>query len=73
MHMKEIREKTLGYILAGFGFVAGLAWNDAIKSSIDYLYPASADALFSKFLYAFTVTVVAVLIGTYAFRGLGKK
>lgn len=71
--MNEIRQKTLGYILAGFGFVAGLAWNDAIKSLIDYLYPLPGDVLFSKFLYAFVVTVIVVLMGTYALRIFEKK
>lgn len=71
--MKEIPQKTLGYILAGFGFVAGLAWNDAIKSLIDYLYPLPEDVLFSKFLYAFVITVIVVLMGTYALRIFEKK
>ncbi|OGZ46639.1 MAG: hypothetical protein A3J54_01220 [Candidatus Ryanbacteria bacterium RIFCSPHIGHO2_02_FULL_45_13b] len=71
--MKEIRQKTLGYILAGFGFVAGLAWNDAIKSLIDYLYPAPGDILFSKFVYAFAVTVLVVFAGTYVLRVFEKK
>ncbi|MEK9171243.1 MAG: DUF5654 family protein, partial [Patescibacteria group bacterium] len=36
---KQVREKTTGYILAAFGLVAGLAWNDAIKSTIDRFFP----------------------------------
>lgn len=71
--MKEIRQKTLGYILAGFGFVAGLAWNDAIKSLIDYWYPAPEDILFSKFMYAFAVTALVVFAGTYILRVFEKK
>jgi hypothetical protein len=31
----KVREQTVNYILAAFGFVAGLAWNEAIKSLID--------------------------------------
>lgn len=71
--MKEIRQKTLGYILAGFGFVAGLAWNDAVKSLIDYIYPAPGDVLFSKFLYACIVTILLVLLGTYVLDTSKKK
>ena len=37
---KEIKEKTIGYILAAFGLVAGLAWNEAIKSFIDQFFGA---------------------------------
>ena len=62
-----------GYILAGFGFVSGLAWNDAIKSLIDYWYPLPGDELFSKFLYAFVVTVIVVIVGTYVVRIANKK
>ncbi|HLD34421.1 MAG TPA: DUF5654 family protein, partial [Patescibacteria group bacterium] len=31
---QEIRNKVAGYIVAAFGLVAGLAWNDAIKALI---------------------------------------
>ena len=49
---REIRKKALSYILAGFAFVGGLAWNDAIKELIVRLFPSSADTLFAKFGYA---------------------
>ncbi len=71
--MHEIRQKTFGYILAGFGFVAGLAWNDAIKSFIDYLFPAPSDVLLSKFVYAFAVTLIAVFMGMYFLNGSDKE
>jgi len=29
---EEVRKKTIGYIVAALGLVAGLAWNDAIKT-----------------------------------------
>ena len=32
---QEVREKTFGYIVASFGLVAGLAWNEAIKAMIE--------------------------------------
>lgn len=58
----EIRERTLGYMLAAFGFVAGLAWNDAIQSSIAYFYPLPENTLPAKFLYAAVISVVVVVI-----------
>ena len=58
----EIRERTLGYILAAFGFVAGLAWNDAIQTAIAYLYPLPENTLPAKFLYAIIISIVVVLI-----------
>jgi len=39
----EFRERTLSYVLAGFGLVAGLAWNEAIKTGIEYLFPMKAN------------------------------
>ena len=30
-----VRERTMGYIVGALGLVAGLAWNDAIKSLIE--------------------------------------
>ena len=58
----EIRERTLGYMLAAFGLVAGLAWNDAIQTAIAYLYPLPENTLPAKFLYAIIISVVVVLI-----------
>ena len=37
---KEIHEHTLGYIVAALGLVAGLAWNEAVKSLIEYFFSA---------------------------------
>lgn len=60
---KAIRTRTLGYIAGGLGLVAGLAWNDAIRSLIDQLLPSNSGSIFAKLLYALVVTtVVAVLI-----------
>ncbi|OGF77776.1 hypothetical protein A3I27_02095 [Candidatus Giovannonibacteria bacterium RIFCSPLOWO2_02_FULL_43_11b] len=71
--MNEIREKTFGYILAALGLVAGLAWNEAIKSLIEYFYPASKNGLSAKFIYAFLITIIVVLISTYLVRLSSKK
>lgn len=52
---------------AGFGFVAALAWNEAVKSLIDkFVEPGSG--VRSKLYYAFIVTVIAVVVTYY----LGK-
>jgi len=62
---KELKEKTVGYILAALGLVAGLAWNEAIKSTIDQFFPYSGNSIFIKFIYAFVVTVCIVLFTFY--------
>ena len=58
----EIRERTLGYMLAAFGLVAGLAWNDAIQTLISYLYPLPENTLPAKFMYAVIISIVVVVI-----------
>jgi len=62
---REIKEKTTGYILAALGFVVGLAWNDAIKASIEYLFPLNKDSILAKLMYAFLVTIIIVLATIY--------
>jgi len=57
----EVIEKTTGYILAALGFVVGLAWNDAIKTLIESLFPLDKDGIFAKFIYALLVTLVIVV------------
>lgn len=59
---KEVRGKSVAYISTALGLVAGLAWNDAIKATIDSLFPFSKDALTAKFIYAIIVTVAVVIL-----------
>lgn len=55
----------LSLTTAGFGLVAALAWNDAIKGIIDsYVKPLLGEGsnIFSLLIYAVIVTVLAVFI-----------
>ena len=61
----ELRDKTLIYIGGALGLIAGLAWNDAIKDLIQYVFPLATDTLTAKFIYAGLITVVVVVIITY--------
>lgn len=65
---REVREKTLGYIITSFGLVAGLAWNDAIKAFIDRFFSDPGNGLKAKFLYATLLTVVVVAVSLYLSR-----
>jgi hypothetical protein len=58
----ELKGKTLGYISAALGLVAGLAWNDAITNMINVLFPVAKDTILIKFIYALIVTLVVVLL-----------
>jgi hypothetical protein len=62
---REIKEKTMGYILAALGFVVGLAWNDAIKYVIEYLFPLDKNSIMAKLIYALLVTVIIILVTGY--------
>lgn len=60
--------KTMSQLAtAGFGLVAALAWNDAIQTLINRIFPTGS-GLVSKIIYALIITGVAVFI-TYL---LGK-
>lgn len=55
---KAIKKKMFSYIAAGFGLVAGLAWNEAIKGIIDYFLPNTASTIVAKLIYAVIITIV---------------
>jgi len=59
---KEFRQKMISYILAAFGLVAALAWNDTIKSLIEHLFPLEKNNILIKFIYALIITFVIVII-----------
>jgi len=61
----QTRERTTNLILAGFGFVAGLAWNEAIKSLIDTLFVIEKNSLLAKFIYAIVVTILVVIVSYF--------
>ena len=58
---REVRHQTASYILAALGFVVGLAWNDAVKTTIDYLFPLNKGSIWVKFIYAFIVTILIIV------------
>ena len=70
---REFKEKTVGYITAAFGLVAGLAWNDAVKALIEYLFPLKQDSVFAKFIYAIIMTLIVVIATMYITRLLKKN
>jgi hypothetical protein len=64
---KQALVQSLTLINTAFALVAGLAWNEAIKSLIDRYLPATT-GLYSKFAYAFVLTLVVVTITRYVSR-----
>ena len=72
---EEVRGQSMSYLLAAFGFVAGFAWNEAIKALIEDLFPTRTNTLVAKFSYALLVTVLLAVATTYLMRlsGTGKS
>ncbi len=70
---QEVRLKTADYILAAFGFVTGLAWNEAVKALIEQFFPFSNTTVWAKLIYALFITLVFVVISTSVMRTLKKE
>ena len=70
---RAVREKTLTYVTAGLGLVAGLAWNDAIRGLIEYLFPLTENTVIAKLVYAVLVTAVIALTLVYLERFLKRR
>jgi Na+/proline symporter len=70
---KEVRSRVAGYIAAAFGLVAGLAWNEAIKSFIEVFFPMDQTGVLAKFIYAIIITLVLVFVSVYIVRILKGK
>ncbi len=69
---QEVKTKTLTYITAALGLVAGLAWNEAIKSMIEAWIPVNGSTVIAKTVYAFIITLVVVILTTYVVKGAKK-
>lgn len=69
---REFKERTATLILAGFGMIAALAWNEAIKSLFEAYLPKSGELL-GKFLYAAVITLIVVVISRYLGKISEKK
>ena len=67
----QIMETIAALMMAAFGLIAALAWNEAIKTLIAQ-YFAAGDALMGLFIYAIIVTVIAILAGLLIARSLAK-
>lgn len=72
---KELIRQIVTLSTAGFGFVAALAWNEAIQSFVnEYIakYISAESGVLSRFIYAVVITLFAVLV-TYQLSKLSDK
>lgn len=70
---QEVKNQTLTYVTAAFGLVAGLAWNEAVKSLIEYIFPLDKGSVVVKFVYAITMTLVLAIITYTISKVINKK
>ncbi len=70
---KEVSRRTFDYVITAFGLVAGLAWNDAIKSLIEYLFPQNQNGVKAKLIYAIFITLIMAIVSYYVARFSPKE
>lgn len=58
----EVLEKVSSLATAGFGLVAALAWNDAIKAVFAEFFPKPADNIAALVGYALIITTLVVMV-----------
>jgi uncharacterized membrane protein YidH (DUF202 family) len=64
-------DQTMNYVTAALSLVAGLAWNDAIKSAIEFLFPLEKNNILAQFIYAIVLTTVVVILTLVLRRLIG--
>ncbi len=69
----SIKQQTLAYITAALALVAGLAWNELIKSLIAVLFPVKSNSLWAQLIYAVIVTLIVVLATISLTKLLNKR
>ena len=65
---REVKKRTVTYVAAALGLVVGLAWNEAIKSVIEYLFPLGQNTMAAKIIYAAIMTAVLVFATAYVLK-----
>ena len=68
---QEILDKTAALIIAAFGLIAALAWNDAVKAIFKAVF-GDTSTIGPMLLYAIIVTVIAVMLTMTVARATAK-
>ncbi len=69
---KQVVEKITALMIAAFGLVAALAWNDTIKAIFKEVFPSPGNNIIAMLVYAVVVTVIAVL-GAVSIGNISEK
>lgn len=70
---KVVKQQIVGYIVAALSLVAGLAWNDAVKATIEYFFPANNHTFWAKIMYAILISIIVVVISYILVRGITEE
>ena len=65
---KEVKSRVVGYVTAAFALVAGLAWDEAIRALLEYLFPIDRSTMLAKFIYAGAMTFILVVVSVYLIK-----
>ena len=61
-------QNVISLSTSGFGVVVALAWNEAIKSVIEYLFPLDQNTMAAKIIYAAVMTMILVFATAYILK-----
>jgi hypothetical protein len=67
----EVIEKIAALVTAGFGLVAALAWNDAIKAIFKAIF-GEQGSIAAMVFYAVLVTIIAVIMTIWVGRASAR-
>ncbi len=71
----EILEQVAALATSGFGLVAALAWNEAIKALFATFFPQPGGNILALLVYALLITIIVVIVTVQLGRAvnLAKK
>jgi len=65
----RVIDKVLTLVMSALGFVAALAWNDAIQTTFNKFFGEQSE-LWAKYIYAVILTTIVVIISIQLDRAL---
>ncbi len=67
----KVVDKILTLIMSALGFVAALAWNDAIQTTFNNFFGKQSE-LWAKYIYAAVLTTIIVIVSIQLDKALKK-
>lgn len=68
---EKVVDKILTLVMSALGFVAALAWNDAIQTSFKLIFGQRKE-IWAKYIYAIILTTIVVIVSIQLDRVLKK-